>query len=105
MPTLVGTLSLIAGLALLATAWLFFGAKLPEPYRDIDGGNAIGFAFLIYFVSLVSLGLCAVGWDQVREVFRSRYKVLFGVSAAIVVAYFLFVSFAVYGLLSHATDL
>jgi uncharacterized membrane protein YidH (DUF202 family) len=104
MPKLVGTFGLNAGLALLATAWLLLGAKLPEPYRDMDGGNAIIFALLIYFITLLSLVLGTINRARVREAFRSRYRVLFGVSASVVVAYFLFVSFTLYGL-SQAKDL
>ena len=103
MPALVGTLSFVAGLAALALALLFLGPILPAPYRDTDGGDTLGFAFMVYLLALVALPFGAIGWPQVREAFRSRYTVLAGVSLATVTGYVLFVSYVLFSL-TQATD-
>ena len=104
MPTLVSAFGLVAALSALSVLFLLFGSKLPGPLRDIEGGNSIGFAFLVYFIALVTLLVGAVAWSKVREVLSSRYKYLFSASALVVIAFVAFVSFALYSL-SQSTDL
>lgn len=99
MPTIVSTFSVVAALSVVSVLFLFLGSRLPEPFRDRDGGDALGFALLVYFVALVCLATGVLGWSQVLDAVRSRYKYLFSVSALIVIAFAGFASFALYTLL------
>ncbi len=104
MPSLVSTFGVVAGLALLALFTLFFGSRLPVPFRDLDGGGSIGFAFLVYFVALVTLVVGAIARSDLRKLLRSRFKHVLLASMLIVVGYVGFVSIVLYSL-SQATDL
>ena len=104
MPTLVSTFGVVAGLSVLSLFILIFGSRLPGPLRALDGGGTIGFALLVYFVALITLVVGAVGWSQVREILRSRFKHFLLISMLIVFSYVGFVSFALFSL-SQATDL
>ena len=74
MPILVSTFCVVAGLALLAPLALIFGARLPALFRDDNDTGMIGFALLVYFVSLVTLVAGAIGWTKIRDLLRSRFK-------------------------------
>lgn len=104
MPALVRVFSLVAALSLFAFIWLVAGSRLPTPLRDFAVGNTIGFALVIYAATFVSLVFGAANYARVRELFRSRFKILLAMSLGTVLAYFLFVSLLLFGL-SQATDL
>jgi hypothetical protein len=97
MPALIRVYSLVAALSVFAFVWLVAGSRLPRPYRDVDG-SAIGFAFVIYAAACVSVVFCAANYARVREMLRSRFKILFAMSLGAVITYFLFVSLALFSL-------
>ena len=101
MLNLVGLFCFLAGLALLTVFLIFFGADLPPPLRGYIGDAPFGFAFLLYFVSLVSLIVAMVGMTQVREALRSHFKALFIFALSVVFLYCIFMSYFWYTL-SHS---
>ena len=69
--------------------------------RGFIGDGPFGFAFLLYFVSLVSLIVAMVGMTQVREALRSHFKALFIFALSVVILYCIFMSYFWYTL-SHS---
>jgi hypothetical protein len=96
--------SILAAMALLVTATLYLGPRLPEPFHLVDGGALIYLGILVYGLCLLVLVATPTGIFHVREAIRCRQRYVFVSALLVVVAYSVWVSLLLYGF-SRSTDL